>query len=587
VLTWVILGNSRDFAPKLISYKQKLMGCSSINCLQPFFIKIIIKTLIRIFKYIILLLVIYLPSYGQDYINPQNLMGLNSNADDFAPVWNIYEHKLYYNSTREGCSMFYISSPSTDFQFNEFSLLKGPLNNPKTNQSYITFVDNDFALLARYSLKKERSYINIAKARFERNTWTKAFDDENLSVEAFCGFPNVSPDGKFLVFSSDQNTQNKDLDLWFSLADDKENWSKPIQLLELNTPGNEIAPFLLSSDTLVFASDGMEGPGKFDLYFSVKRAGSWSTPMPLAGLNSEFNEIGFARLPDGHYIFASDRPGGKGGLDLYSCSKANPNTEVKADIDELQLNITTQTTVIRLIRESQTILVLAPKNKYDQKQLDTNFVYDRFLSTAAANSQGFSEIIVDSQLIIKPKKLDLMLDAGPAGMLDSWTAYLLTSAQKKEIASGREMPYSKMVEIESMFLSPIMDDSLIVLLSAKSKSSVQYDERFLMNFSKSISSGLKTFKDNDGSYREILMPAGEPIKEEILNEIVSNSTVSSKIIIEYYSDGLQNQASILKKALENKLKRKQIVIKSVKYTLNNNFSGNIAPQIFKLKLIID
>lgn len=553
---------------------------------QPFY-KDIMRTLNSFYIYIILLLVISFPLIGQDFVNPQNLLELNSSDDDFAPVWNIFEQKLYFNSTRDGNSMFYVSTPAADYQFNDFSLLKGPLNNPKSNQSYITFVGEDLALLAGYSLKKERSYINICKTRFERNTWTKAFDDENLSVESFCGFPNVSPDGKLLVFSSNQNTQNKDLDLWFSFADDKENWSKPVQLLELNTPGNEISPFLISSDTIVFASDGMEGPGKYDLYFSVKRSGSWQTPVPLPGLNTEFNEIGFARLPDGHFIFASDRPGGKGGLDLYICSTGNTNAEVRMDNEELQLNITTQTMVIRLIREISTILVLPPQKNLDKTQLDTNYIYDRYLYRGAGNSSRFSEIAVDSQLIIKPKKLDLELDAGPAEMLESWTVYMLTSTQKKEIASGSQMPYSKMLNIEEMILSPIPDDSLIILLTAKSKSSQLYEERFLMNLNKSISTGLKVYKDEDGNYSEILVPAYDLINEELLGEIAESSARTSRIIVEYYSEGAKNQALILKKSLENKLKRKLIVIKNVKYSAKDNFSGNIAPQILKIKLIID
>lgn len=538
-------------------------------------------------KYIILLLVFSIPSFGQNYANPQNIMELNSVADDFAPVWNSFEQKLYFNSTRDGNSVFYTATPTADFRFNEYSLLKAPLNNPKTNQSYITFVSPDLALLASYSLKKERSYINIAKTRFERNTWTKAFEDENLSVESFCGFPNVSPDGKLLIFSSNQTAQHHDLDLWFSFADDKENWSKPVQLAELNTPGNEIAPFLIAPDTLVFASDGMEGPGKYDLYMSVKRSGTWQTPRPLNELNTEFNEIGFARLEDGHYIFASDRPGGKGGMDLYACGSSNRNNELKPDANELQLNITTQTTVIRLISENQTIRVLPPRKAIDMNLLDTNFIYDKYLFKHIPSAEGFEEILVDSELIIRPKKLDLELDAGPAEMLDSWTAYLLTTSLKKEIASGRGMPYSNMVDISEMVLSTADDDSLVLLLTAVSKSSGRYEERFLMYLNKSISTGLKNYKDEDGNYREILLPADEIISDELLDEIAESTNGSPKIVIEYFSENTKNKALALKKSLENKLKRKLIVIKSVKYSPNKNFSGSIAPQVLKVKLIVE
>jgi hypothetical protein len=536
---------------------------------------------------VFLVLFISFPSYGQDYLNPKNMMELNSTADDFAPVWNIFEQRLYFNSTRDGSSMFYTSSPTPEFAFYEFSLLKGPLNNSKTNQSYITFINNRLALLSGYSLKQERSYINITKTRYERNTWTKALVDENLSVESFCGFPNASPDGKLLVFSSNQNTQNNDLDLWFAYTDDKENWSKPVQLLELNTPGNEIAPFLIASDTLVFASDGMEGPGKYDLYFSVKRLGSWSTPVPIIGLNTEFNEIGFTRLPGGLFIFSSDRPGGKGGMDLYVCNSSNPDDEIKPEVDELQLNITTQTTIIRMLAEKQTILALPPKTSVDKSLLDTNYFYDKFLYYSSERKPNLSEIEVGAAVVIKPKKLEVELDAGPAEMLDSWSAFLLTSKQSKQIATGEKMPYSKMIDINEMLISPMDDDSLIVLLVAKSKSAGKYEERFVMNVNKSTSTGLKTYNDTDGNYREILLPTDEIIADNYLSEIADITNGSQKIIIEYYSDDVKQQAMILKKSLENKLKRKLIVIKSVKYSPKNNFSAGIARQMLKVKLIID
>lgn len=57
-----------------------------------------------------------------------------------------------------------------------------------------------------------------------------------------------------------------------------------------------------------------------DLFISLRKPdGSWSSPKPLEGINSEFLESSATITRDGKTIyFTSDRPGGYGGTDIYS-----------------------------------------------------------------------------------------------------------------------------------------------------------------------------------------------------------------------------------------------------------------------------
>ncbi len=97
---------------------------------------------------------------------------------------------------------------------------------------------------------------------------------------------------------------------------------------------NDKTPFIYK-DIMVFASDRL---GNFDLHFSQWSAGEWSVPRALPTiivqdtddsfhhLNTEFNEYR-PFLFDAYHsfrtdnnllmVFSSDRPGGKGGYDLY------------------------------------------------------------------------------------------------------------------------------------------------------------------------------------------------------------------------------------------------------------------------------
>ena len=81
-------------------------------------------------------------------------------------------------------------------------------------------------------------------------------------------------------------------------------------------------PFL-HRDILVFASNRPGGMGGYDLYYAIFRNGKWSTPENLGpSINTESDEcrpvLGLLPGYTNYLImFSSDRPGGKGGFDLY------------------------------------------------------------------------------------------------------------------------------------------------------------------------------------------------------------------------------------------------------------------------------
>ncbi len=72
-----------------------------------------------------------------------------------------------------------------------------------------------------------------------------------------------------------------------------------------------------------FTSDRPGGFGGFDLYYSVYKDGKWSVPVNLGSkINSAYDEYRpIIKYVDGFsssfLVFSSNRPGGKGGFDLY------------------------------------------------------------------------------------------------------------------------------------------------------------------------------------------------------------------------------------------------------------------------------
>lgn len=137
-------------------------------------------------------------------------------------------------------------------------------------------------------------------------------------------FPSLSTDGKIMIFTRRVNGEQED----FYLSEKLENgtWSVAEPLDGVNTKFNEGAQSITADGNyLVFtACDRPDGAGSCDLYFSERNEkGNWSTAKNLGpDVNTRDYEAQPSISADGALLFfASRRPGGLGGADLYLCGR--------------------------------------------------------------------------------------------------------------------------------------------------------------------------------------------------------------------------------------------------------------------------
>jgi hypothetical protein len=271
-------------------------------------------------------LMLYSKDYKYDV--PVNLFNINSQEDDYAPSWNIYENRLYYNSELTGKSLFYYIDYKSD-SLSKPVLLISDINKRNNNQSYLTFVARDTAYYSTFHSDEKRTYLNIFKTVFKKNNWSESILLDSLSGSFFCSHVTISPGSRFMIFSTNKFSNAKDADLAIAYRNSDGTWGNvrlisEISYPDLNTTGNEITPFLASDDTLYFASNGYHGTtdsADYDIFFSVLENGIWQKPEPLTELNTTYDESDFIISPSGVAYFASNRPGGKGNLDIYSSKK--------------------------------------------------------------------------------------------------------------------------------------------------------------------------------------------------------------------------------------------------------------------------
>jgi len=143
-------------------------------------------------------------------------------------------------------------------------------------------------------------------------------DDGYLSFDSNqdSAYFNSNKDGNFDIYVS-KRPAGKDITSWFNM-----DYAASSLTYSVNSPGDDKCP-LIFRKVMVFASNRPGGLGGYDIYYSVFRKGKWSSPVNMGpSVNSEADEFRpvVAYHPDFRnlfMIFSSSRTGGKGGFDLY------------------------------------------------------------------------------------------------------------------------------------------------------------------------------------------------------------------------------------------------------------------------------
>ncbi|MCX8051847.1 MAG: hypothetical protein N3B17_08155 [Chlorobi bacterium] len=261
---------------------------------------------------VVLVLLLAVKGWGQ-WSEPVRIPSLSSQADDFAPSWSPADSTLYFARQSGGGRLQVLACRGCTAD----RLLAGaaiPLDTVRDSIPYAAF--NGSRWVGHRMVRGSRqSYAALVSSPSPYRNFGSAVPIGELSFpERFVMFPALSPDGGLLVFAATTDSSELTMDLWVSRWNGSQ-WSTPYPLDGFEqSPESEITPCFVGSDTLVFASNGFGGKGGFDLFMTVRTAGQWSPPMPLALVNSQADERDPCVLPSGDLLFVSNRAGS---FDIY------------------------------------------------------------------------------------------------------------------------------------------------------------------------------------------------------------------------------------------------------------------------------
>jgi tetratricopeptide (TPR) repeat protein len=145
------------------------------------------------------------------------------------------------------------------------------------------------------------------------NTQALPFQEKDYSYTQ----PTITGDGKTLLFVSNMPGGFGGTDIYMSKFEN-ETWSKPVNLGDsINTPGNEMFPYIFQDSILFFSSDGHGGLGGLDI-LKTNLSGHVKLKNMGVPVNSTNDDFGIVVDKDGLSGFlASDRQNGAGEDDIY------------------------------------------------------------------------------------------------------------------------------------------------------------------------------------------------------------------------------------------------------------------------------
>lgn len=136
-------------------------------------------------------------------------------------------------------------------------------------------------------------------------------------------YPNISPDGETMFFCADIPGGHGGYDIYMSKKR-RSRWDEPVNLGPVvNTSRNEVFPFYHSVGRLYFASNGHEGLGRHDVFFTENVNAEWMKPVNVGEpINSKWDDYALIideNLNSGYFTTTRNRS-----HDIFSFSSTLP-----------------------------------------------------------------------------------------------------------------------------------------------------------------------------------------------------------------------------------------------------------------------
>jgi hypothetical protein len=168
--------------------------------------------------------------------------------------------------------------------------------------------------------------------------------------------------------------------------------------------------------------------------------------VPLNGINSQFNESDPGIIPDNILIFASDRPGGNGGLDLYASQAKLPEIQ-KAELAEEEIFIETFISSLNVKKYENITLVQFP---YTLSQSSSSSKYYGNYQLTGTSALNFDLLYISSWNLVLARMSEFPNSKLFIGPCDTIASLLRTGSLEKNQTDPVSAPQNKLVNLSNI-----------------------------------------------------------------------------------------------------------------------------------------
>lgn len=232
-----------------------------------------------------------------------------------------------------------------------------------------------------------------------RGTWSEPIKMQVAGDSLTAAHPALSYDGNILYFVSDMPGGYGGKDIWKAEKEDG-TFANPVNLgEEINTPGDEMFPFVRDNGELYFSSNYRLGMGGFDIFKAVQNEDkSWNVENMGYPVNSPYDDFGISYV-DGENkgMFTSNRKGSRGD-DIYEFMVPPKIFKAEGVVFDKETGTPVDGASVRIIGTDGTSLRVRTQNGRFQMTLkpETEYVFAAFKDgylrdKASANTIGLED----------------------------------------------------------------------------------------------------------------------------------------------------------------------------------------------------
>lgn len=288
---------------------------------------------------------------------------INSNEDEYLPAITADEETIIFTRQANRNEDFFTSKKINQEWTNAIDLSRN-INTVMYNEGAQNISpDGKYLFFTSCNRPDGLGRCDIYISKKEGNTWTEPFNiGEPINSPGWESQPSISADGRTLFFVSTRKGGYGGYDIWSSELASDGSWSEPKNLgPNINTKYDETSPFIHPDDeSLYFSSNGWPGYGNKDLFLSKKtknqeNQSAWSIPQNLGyPINTHNEESGlFISHNQKKAFFSAKKDDGFGKLDIYYFDL--PDKYKPKDVSYVKANVFDKTSLEKLNAQIQII----------------------------------------------------------------------------------------------------------------------------------------------------------------------------------------------------------------------------------------